>query len=102
MLHDSTSEAELSVFSSQPTSEQDESGSTLPHRKKRAKSWSSDAGDGWPAPRLPDTLALCYLGCLLLRAPTRIGDFVRWAKGGNITYKQAVSSNRIFTWTAWG
>ncbi|KAG7142434.1 RNA polymerase I-specific transcription initiation factor rrn7 like protein [Verticillium longisporum] len=89
MLHDSTSEAELSVFSSQPTSEQDESGSTLPHRKKRAKSWASDAGDGWPAPRLPDTLALCYLGCLLLRAPTRIGDFVRWAKGGNITYKQA-------------
>ncbi|KAG7113686.1 RNA polymerase I-specific transcription initiation factor rrn7 like protein [Verticillium longisporum] len=89
MLHDSTSEAELSVFSSQPTSEQDESGSTLPHPKKRAKSWASDAGDGWPAPRLPDTLALCYLGCLLLRAPTRIGDFVRWAKGGNITYKQA-------------
>lgn len=53
-------------------------------------SWASDHGDEWPTPRLPDTLALCYLGCLLLRIPCRIGDMVRWAKGGNIAYRHAV------------
>lgn len=92
---ETTSDGEMSLFSSQAedAASEDESRRSLSRsRRKRARSWSSDAGDTWPTPSIVDTLALCYLGCLLLRIPKRIGDFVSWAKGGNIPYKQGVSA----------
>lgn len=85
---DSASEGEPSLFSSQLDLMQDEQPNS---QSKRAQSWNTENGSEWPAPRLLDTLGLCLLGCMLLRIPTRIGDLARWAKAGNIPYKQAVS-----------
>lgn len=85
---ENTGEGELEMFSSQPSSDA-ESGVERP--KVQTLSWDPERGTDWPIPRLVDTLSMCYLGCLLLRIPTRIGDFLRWANGGNIPYKQVVS-----------
>ncbi|WQF80093.1 Putative RNA polymerase I transcription initiation factor TAF1B/Rrn7 [Colletotrichum destructivum] len=83
---DSASEGEPSLFSSQLDLAQDEQ----PHMPtKRAQSWAAESDNGWPAPRVMDTLGLCFLGCVLLRIPTRIGDLARWARVGSIPYKQA-------------
>lgn len=79
----------LEMFSSQAMANE-EVGTVLKSRA-RAQSWDPERGLAWPMPRMPNTLALCYLGCLLLRIPTRIGELVRWANNGNIPYKRAVS-----------
>ncbi|TKW58764.1 Ubiquitin-60S ribosomal protein L40 [Colletotrichum tanaceti] len=74
---DSASEGEPSLFSSQLDLAQDEQ----PHvSTKRAQSWAVESNNEWPAPRVMDTLGLCFLGCVLLRIPTRIGDLARWAR----------------------
>lgn len=77
----------LEMFSSQPDVDSEEEvrpkGNTL--------SWDPDRGPDWPMPRMIDTLCLCYLGCLLLRIPTSIGEIFGWANGGNIPYRHAVS-----------
>ncbi|KAJ0360984.1 hypothetical protein COL154_007207 [Colletotrichum chrysophilum] len=86
--NDSASEAELSLFSSQIDLSQDEQPS---NRTQGAQNWTPESGSEWPAPRLMDTLALCFLGCMLLRMPTRTGDLARWARAGNIPYKHSVS-----------
>lgn len=57
----------------------------------RARSWDPDSSSSWPVPSMIDTLALCYLGCLLLRLPTTISDFHNWANDGNIPYRAVVS-----------
>lgn len=90
---DRASESELEVFSSQPTTPttDDESGKVL-KSKGRAESWDPERGLSWPIPQVPTTIALCYLGCLLLRIPTRIGELVRWANNRNMPYKRSVSS----------
>ncbi|PHH52628.1 Ubiquitin-60S ribosomal protein L40 [Ceratocystis fimbriata CBS 114723] len=36
-----------------------------------------------------ETLGLCYLGCLLLRIPTKIGDIFLWAKTNRLPYVHA-------------
>lgn len=41
-------------------------------------------------PRLVETLALCYLGTLLLKIPVTVEDFHRWALQDRITYNRAV------------
>ncbi|KAF6841941.1 RNA polymerase I-specific transcription initiation factor rrn7 [Colletotrichum plurivorum] len=98
---DSASEAELSLFSSQIDLYQEDQPSS---RFKRAQNWAPENGNEWPAPRLIDTLGLCFLGCMLLRIPTRIGDFSRWARAGNILYTQAYRQlpqemrDRLPTW----
>ncbi|KAF4807040.1 Ubiquitin-60S ribosomal protein L40 [Colletotrichum siamense] len=84
--NDSASEAELSLFSSQIDLSQDEQPS---NRTQGAQNWTPESGSEWPAPRLMDTLALCFLGCMLLRMPTRTGDLARWARAGNIPYKHS-------------
>ncbi|KAF4926759.1 Ubiquitin-60S ribosomal protein L40 [Colletotrichum viniferum] len=84
--NDSASEAELSLFSSQIDLSQDEQPS---NRTQGAQNWTPESGGEWPAPRLMDTLALCFLGCMLLRMPTRTGDLGRWARAGNIPYKHS-------------
>ena len=83
--------------SSQLYSSQDESAASDSSAKSsvsRARSWKSGIGERWNLPSLFDTLGLCYLGCLLLRLPYRIGDFYQWAKKNQILFLGAVSSLR--------
>lgn len=42
-------------------------------------------------PRLVETLGLCYLGMLLLRLPTSLGEVYKWASEEQIIYNRAVS-----------
>jgi len=42
-------------------------------------------------PRLIETLGLCYLGTLLLRLPTSLGEFYKWATLEEMIYTRAVS-----------
>lgn len=95
---ENTAEAGLEIFSSQPTSAAEDDGGTVLKSQARAQSWDPERGLAWPLPRIPDTLVLCYLGCLLLRLPTRIGELVQWANGGNIPYRRAVSVISVPTW----
>ncbi|KAL7949836.1 hypothetical protein V8C42DRAFT_308722 [Trichoderma barbatum] len=76
---------ELAVFSSQPSQD---SSSTKWHPQSRKQSWDPELGLRWPLPRVPDTLAICYLGCVLLRIPTHLGEIIRWASSGSIPYKK--------------
>lgn len=52
----------------------------------------SAAESGRPArmPRLIDTLALCYLGCLAARLPVTTAGFHRWAQRGDVVFLSAV------------
>jgi RNA polymerase I-specific transcription initiation factor RRN7 len=43
-------------------------------------------------PRLAETLGLCYLGILLLRLPTSMGELYQWATRDELIYTRAVSS----------
>ncbi|KAF4773467.1 forms a complex with the other RRN protein RRN6 and RRN11 [Colletotrichum scovillei] len=98
---DSASEGEPSLFSSQLDLAQDEEHQS---RNRRAQRWTGENGSEWPAPRMIDTLGLCFLGCMLLRIPTRIGDLCKWARGGSIPYKEAYRQlpqemrDRLPTW----
>ncbi|KAI2473105.1 hypothetical protein F4781DRAFT_262467 [Annulohypoxylon bovei var. microspora] len=51
--------------------------------------WAPDAGRRWKLPRLMDTLALCYLGCLVRRLPASTADFCGWAQRGEIDFLAA-------------
>lgn len=42
-------------------------------------------------PKLIETLGLCYLGILLLRLPTSLGEVYKWAAKEEIIYIRAVS-----------
>jgi RNA polymerase I-specific transcription initiation factor RRN7 len=46
-------------------------------------------------PKLIETLALCYLGTLLMRLPTSIGEIVKWASRDEIVYTRAVSYDSL-------
>ncbi|RFU78395.1 eukaryotic translation initiation factor 5a [Trichoderma arundinaceum] len=82
-------EEDLEIFSSEPPQE-----SALKHwhPQSRKQSWDPELGLRWPLPRVPDTLAICYLGCILLRIPTHLGEIIRWANGGNLPYKKCYHS----------
>ncbi|KAL2061708.1 hypothetical protein VTL71DRAFT_7086, partial [Oculimacula yallundae] len=41
-------------------------------------------------PKLIETLALCYLGTLLLKIPVTVGDIHRWATQDRIIYNRAI------------
>ncbi|CZR46487.1 uncharacterized protein FPRO_11936 [Fusarium proliferatum ET1] len=77
----------LAIFSSQPTdTEKDD----VPKKQSaRARSWNPEDNPGWPVPRMIETLALCYLGCLLLRIPTTIGELCAWANSRRMPYKRS-------------
>jgi RNA polymerase I-specific transcription initiation factor RRN7 len=81
-------EGELEIFSSQPTPSDSEGEMSVAFGRR---SWDPDRGSDWPMPRMIDTIALCYLGCLLLRIPLRIGQIFTWADKGQIPYKNAVN-----------
>ncbi|KAJ6444244.1 eukaryotic translation initiation factor 5A [Purpureocillium lavendulum] len=77
-------ETGLELFSSQAPSEEDKPSWS---GRARAQIWDPERGADWPMPRLPDTIALCYLGCLLLRIPTRLGELIHWVNRGDMPYK---------------
>ncbi|GKU02567.1 polymerase i core factor subunit [Fusarium langsethiae] len=79
----------LAMFSSQPTTEEKSKDNTPKKQQTRAQSWNPEENPEWPMPRMIDTLALCYLGCLLLRIPTAIGELCLWANTGRIAYKRS-------------
>ncbi|RKK50316.1 hypothetical protein BFJ67_g6517 [Fusarium oxysporum f. sp. cepae] len=77
----------LAIFSSQPTGTENDD--TPKKQGARARSWNPEDNPDWPVPRMIETLALCYLGCLLLRIPTTIGELCVWANSGRIPYKRS-------------
>ncbi|EXK44252.1 hypothetical protein FOXG_18763 [Fusarium oxysporum f. sp. lycopersici 4287] len=77
----------LAIFSSQPTDTENDD--TPKKQGARARSWNPEDNPDWPVPRMIETLALCYLGCLLLRIPTMIGELCVWANSGRIPYKRS-------------
>ncbi|WXC56313.1 hypothetical protein SNK03_002243 [Fusarium graminearum] len=79
----------LTMFSSQPAVDDKSKECTLKKQQTRARSWNPEENPDWPMPRMIDTLALCYLGCLLLRIPTAIGELCVWANAGRIPYKRS-------------
>lgn len=79
------------IFSSSGFSSGGEEDEEQIKRAPHAKSWDPESSSQWPAPSMVDTLALCYLGSLLLRLPTTISDFHHWANSGNIPYRAVVS-----------
>lgn len=54
--------------------------------------WAPDARQRWKLPKLIDTLALSYLGCLVRRLPVSTGDFNDWAQKGDLPFLAAVCS----------
>ncbi len=54
--------------------------------------WAPDARRRWKLPKLIDTLALCYLACLVRRLPVSTGDFHNWAQKGDLEFLSAVCS----------
>ncbi|KAM3463986.1 hypothetical protein NHJ6243_002732 [Beauveria neobassiana] len=83
---DANAEDVLQVFSSQPSIIEP---TKLWTSKSKAQDWGTDRGLGWPMPSLIDTLALCYLGCYLLRIPTRLGELIKWANDRHLPYRNA-------------
>ncbi|KAG5983835.1 hypothetical protein E4U55_006985 [Claviceps digitariae] len=85
------SESELEMFSSQPVDSSKEEVKSSWKSASRAQSWDPERGVDWPMPRLPETIALCYLGCILLKIPTRLADLLNWVSNGTMPYMRAVS-----------
>ncbi|KAI1272571.1 hypothetical protein F5Y07DRAFT_379532 [Xylaria sp. FL0933] len=54
-------------------------------------SWAPDARRRWKLPKLIDTLALCYLACLVRRLPVSAGDFHSWAQKGDLEFLSALN-----------
>lgn len=70
------------LFSSQgETSDSDASTRTS---TSRARSWTSEPGQDWNMPGLFHCLALCYLGCVSLSLPVRVGNIYEWAKNDQL------------------
>jgi RNA polymerase I-specific transcription initiation factor RRN7 len=61
------------------TSEDDSDAGTKDLRKKLEST-----------PTLLDSLALCYLGCLILRLPVTLGDVHHWITEGTMPYRRAI------------
>lgn len=82
--HDSEGESEhgSQLYSSQ--SEGDATDTTTKSRARKSKTESM--------PQLVDALSLCYIGCLLLRLPTSVGDFHAWAASGELIFYRAVAA----------
>ncbi|ODA78493.1 hypothetical protein RJ55_05874 [Drechmeria coniospora] len=77
-------EAHLELFSSKPNQEENK---TMWKSRARLQSWDSERGTDWPLPKISETLALCYLGCILLKMPVRLGLLLERANDGNMPYK---------------
>lgn len=87
---DSGTDGEL--FSSQAGSESDASTATTRTTASRARSWTSEPGQDWNLPGLFHCLALCYLGCLSLSLPVRVGQIYGWARDDRLPFLEAVDA----------
>ena len=58
-------------------------------RLRSARLWQSGPDEKWNVPPVIETLAICYLGGVLLQLPYRIGDFYQWAKNDQIPFLEA-------------
>lgn len=74
------------LFSSQAGSESDASTATTRTTVSRGRSWTSEPGHDWNLPGLFHCLALCYLGCLSLSLPVRVGQVYNWAKNDRLLF----------------
>lgn len=81
---DSGTDGEL--FSSQAGSDSEASSATTRTSVSRAKSWTSEPGQDWNLPGLFHCLALCYLGCLSLSLPVRVGHIYDWARSDRLLF----------------
>ncbi|KAK0312035.1 hypothetical protein LTR01_002949 [Friedmanniomyces endolithicus] len=79
---DTETDTQSHFFSSQSEGEASASDESARSRKHRGKKI-----DG--TPNLLDTLALCYIGALLLREPVLVADLHRWASDGELPYYHA-------------
>lgn len=78
-------------FSSTSEGENTESdGISLTSRRSRRSDRAKDR-----LPKLIETLALCYLGILLLRLPTSLGEVYKWAAEEEIIFTRAVSDEML-------
>lgn len=89
----SGSESEM-FFSSQGDTDAESAAEAAPLKGSRIKNWAVKEGQKWPMPSLLDTLALCYVGCLAMRLPVRIGELFRWARSGRLLFIRAVGNLR--------
>lgn len=80
--------AEEFGFSSQ--TEVDSGDDTSGSERTRASSRGGKGSKG-RGPRLIETLALCYLGTVLLKLPISVSEFYNWAEKEDIIYIRAVS-----------
>lgn len=80
------------LFSSQAGSDSDASTATTRTTASRTKSWTSEPGQDWNLPGLFHCLALCYLGCLSLSLPVRVGHIYNWAKDDQLLFLGALDS----------
>lgn len=87
---DSGTDGEL--FSSQAGSESETSTATSRTSVSRARSWTSEPGQDWNLPSLFHSLALCYLGCLSLSLPVRVGHMYDWARSNQLLFLDAYSA----------
>ncbi|KAI1330846.1 hypothetical protein F5Y16DRAFT_361398 [Xylariaceae sp. FL0255] len=83
---DESDGASTALFSSQSESSET---SDVNLSDETVSTWAPDARKRWKIPKLIDTLALCYLGCLIRRLPVVTGDFYRWAQRGDMIYLAA-------------
>jgi RNA polymerase I-specific transcription initiation factor RRN7 len=56
----------------------------------KIQDWICERSDDWKPPKVIETLAICWLGCVILRLPTRIGDILRMANAKLVPYISAV------------
>lgn len=82
---------DVELFSSQAGSASDSDASTRT-TVSRAHSWTSETGHTWNLPGLFHCLALCYLGCLSLSLPIRVGQIYGWARNDQLTFLGAFDS----------
>ncbi|KAI1775330.1 hypothetical protein F4818DRAFT_416316 [Hypoxylon cercidicola] len=85
---DYASSARSTLFSSQGEGTGFES-SDFDHSDATTATWAPDASKRWKLPKPFDTLALCYLACLVRRLPATTADFCSWAQKGEIDFLAA-------------
>lgn len=69
------------VFSSQSESEATSASRSARRSRKKQREKVQEG-----SPRLMETLALCYIGLLLLRLPVTVADIHRWTNDGELLY----------------
>ena len=72
--------------------------STSSRRSRRSrKSVTSDED----LPKLIESLALCYLGMVLMRLPASLGELYKWVIEDELVYNRAVSNQSLSFGAAW-